>query len=287
MRSEERADIAAHLHDSVLQTLALIQRSAERPGRGRPAGPRARSASCGVALRRAAGGRTRPRWRRRCAAVAAEVEDAHGVPVEVVVVGDRRVDRRGPRRSSLAAREAMVNAAKHSGAARSTSTPRSSPTGGRGVRPRPRRAASTPTRSPTTGTASQQHRRPHGAPRRHRRRCAARPARAPRSGSRSITTRRPRRPHEPAQPSSSSTTTPCSAPVCAPSSAARRRDVVGEAGRRRRGGRGRASAHQPDVVLLDVHLPDGGGAEVLRTYAGQAARAPGSSRCRCPTRPRT
>jgi hypothetical protein len=31
IRSQERADVAAHLHDSVLQTLALIQRRASRP----------------------------------------------------------------------------------------------------------------------------------------------------------------------------------------------------------------------------------------------------------------
>ena len=45
IRSQERADVGAHLHDSVLQTLALIQRSAEDPEAGRgarsPAGARA------------------------------------------------------------------------------------------------------------------------------------------------------------------------------------------------------------------------------------------------------
>ena len=48
-------------------------------------------------------------------AAAAEVEDAFGVPVEVVTVGDVAVDERR-RPLVLAAREAMVNAAKHSGA---------------------------------------------------------------------------------------------------------------------------------------------------------------------------
>jgi signal transduction histidine kinase len=48
-------------------------------------------------------------------AAAAEVEDAHGVPVEVVTVGDVPVTER-LRPLVLAAREAMVNAAKHSGA---------------------------------------------------------------------------------------------------------------------------------------------------------------------------
>jgi signal transduction histidine kinase len=48
-------------------------------------------------------------------AAAAEVEDAHGVPVEVVVVGDTASSDR-TRALVLAAREAMVNAARHSGA---------------------------------------------------------------------------------------------------------------------------------------------------------------------------
>jgi signal transduction histidine kinase len=47
---------------------------------------------------------------------AAEVEDAHGVPVEVVTVGDTPLSE-SLRPLVLAAREAMVNAAKHSGAA--------------------------------------------------------------------------------------------------------------------------------------------------------------------------
>jgi signal transduction histidine kinase len=47
---------------------------------------------------------------------AAEVEQAHGVPVEVVVVGDRPLDD-GLHAMVRAAREAMVNAARHSGAA--------------------------------------------------------------------------------------------------------------------------------------------------------------------------
>jgi signal transduction histidine kinase len=50
-------------------------------------------------------------------AAAAEVEDAHGLPVEVVVVGDTAASDR-TRALVLAAREAMVNAARHSGAGR-------------------------------------------------------------------------------------------------------------------------------------------------------------------------
>ena len=47
--------------------------------------------------------------------------------------------------------------------------------------------------------------------------------------------------------------------------------------------------HRPDVVLLDVHLPGGGGAEVMRrcppSMAPPTRRA--SWRCASPTRPRT
>jgi signal transduction histidine kinase/phage shock protein PspC (stress-responsive transcriptional regulator) len=115
VRSQERADMAAHLHDSVLQTLALIQKHS---GDARTVATLARAqerdlrswlyaeqppvdTSVASALR----------------AVAAEVEDAHGVPVEVVVVGDAPVS--DPVRALvLAAREALVNAARHSGAER-------------------------------------------------------------------------------------------------------------------------------------------------------------------------
>ncbi len=113
VRSQERADVAAHLHDSVLQTLALIQKHAddgrtvaklaraqERDLRGWLYGEDAHPETSVAAALRAA---------------AAEVEDAFGVPVEVVTVGDVAVDERR-RPLVLAAREAMVNAAKHSGA---------------------------------------------------------------------------------------------------------------------------------------------------------------------------
>ncbi len=113
VRSQERADMAAHLHDSVLQTLALIQKHASD---GRTVATLARAqerdlrswlydeeappdTSVASALK----------------AAAAEVEDGHGVPVEVVTVGDAAVSER-VRPLVLAAREAMVNAAKHSGA---------------------------------------------------------------------------------------------------------------------------------------------------------------------------
>lgn len=113
--SQERADVAAHLHDSVLQTLALIQKHAHEPRevvrlarrqerdlRGWLYDDRADDAtSFASALRK----------------IAADVEEAHGVPVEVVTVGDVEIDER-TRALLNAAREATVNAAKHSGASK-------------------------------------------------------------------------------------------------------------------------------------------------------------------------
>jgi len=115
VRSQERADMAAHLHDSVLQTLALIQRHAED---GRTVATLARSQERDLrswlygdapAAESSVAGALK--------AAAAEVEDAHGVPVEVVVVADAPVTE-GVRPLLLAAREAMANAARHSGAPR-------------------------------------------------------------------------------------------------------------------------------------------------------------------------
>jgi signal transduction histidine kinase len=115
VRSQERADVAAHLHDSVLQTLALIQKNAgdavtvaqlaraqERDLRAwLYAGEAADESSVASALR----------------AAAAEVEDAHGVSVDVVAVGD--CDLTEPLRPIVAAaREAVTNAAKHAGTGR-------------------------------------------------------------------------------------------------------------------------------------------------------------------------
>ncbi|SEG34580.1 Signal transduction histidine kinase [Thermomonospora echinospora] len=111
IRSQERAELAAHIHDSVLHTLTLIQRNAAD---SREVQRLARSQE-----------RTLRNWlyqpqadpdRTFAAAVretAGEVEDDHGVPIEVVCVGDCPLD---PRLGAAlqAAREAMVNAAKYS-----------------------------------------------------------------------------------------------------------------------------------------------------------------------------
>ena len=111
--SQQQADVAAHLHDSVLQTLALIQRKAHDP--------RAVVALARAQERDLRGWLFEPQAARRSTLraeledVAAQVEQAHGVPVEVVVVGDCPLD--GPLSALVrAAREAMVNAARHADA---------------------------------------------------------------------------------------------------------------------------------------------------------------------------
>jgi signal transduction histidine kinase len=113
IRSEERSEMAAHLHDSVLQTLALIQRSADdAPGRARMLARRQeRELRAWLNGRRASGEQT---VALALESAAAEVEEAHGVPIEVVAVGDAPLDERAEALVA-AAREAMVNAAKFAG----------------------------------------------------------------------------------------------------------------------------------------------------------------------------
>jgi signal transduction histidine kinase/phage shock protein PspC (stress-responsive transcriptional regulator) len=114
-RAEERADMAARVHDSVLQTLALIQRRADDPAQvtqlaraqerelrswlfeGRAPGSMHEVTSLAAGVRQ----------------IQQEAEARHGVPVEVVTVGDCPLD---DDLAALleAAREAVVNAAKWS-----------------------------------------------------------------------------------------------------------------------------------------------------------------------------
>ncbi|GGM97162.1 histidine kinase [Terrabacter tumescens] len=109
IRATERADIAAHLHDSVLQTLALIQRQSgdaatvarlaraqERQLRSYLYDEDARAGTLGAALTAAMG----------------EVEDLHGVPVQLVVTGDRPMDEHLDALVK-AVREATWNAVRH------------------------------------------------------------------------------------------------------------------------------------------------------------------------------
>jgi len=115
IRSQERADVGAHLHDSVLQTLALIQRSAEDPKQVAALARRQERELRGWL----AGGDSREPGERLASALqaaAAEVEGTAGGSVEVVAVGDCPLDERGEA-VLAAAREAMLNAAKFAGEA--------------------------------------------------------------------------------------------------------------------------------------------------------------------------
>ena len=115
-RAEERADMAARVHDSVLQTLALIQRSAEDPQTVvQLARAQERELRSWLFEGRAPGDTTVTSFAEGIREIQRDVEARHNVPVEVVTVGDCPLDEH---LSALlaAAREATVNAAKWSGA---------------------------------------------------------------------------------------------------------------------------------------------------------------------------
>jgi signal transduction histidine kinase len=115
IRLAERADVAARVHDSVLQTLALVQRHASDPARVTALARRQErdlrrwlygsGAASGAATIADA-----------LAEAAAEVEELHGVRVELAASGDAPLDE-PLSQLVLAAREAMTNAARHSGTA--------------------------------------------------------------------------------------------------------------------------------------------------------------------------
>ena len=113
IRSQERAELAAHLHDSVLQTLTLIQRNGEDAEQMVQLARRQKRE-----LRRWLYGDSQTRNGASVAAAieraAGEVEDLHGVEVEAVAVGDCAVDEDVAALLG-AAREAMVNSASCSG----------------------------------------------------------------------------------------------------------------------------------------------------------------------------
>jgi len=115
IRTEEREELAARVHDSVLQTLALIQRE---PNASRRVATLARRQE--RELRAWLYPDREPAAEGTLAdavnAAAAEMEELHGVRVEVVRTGDAPLDERTSA-LVLAAREAMANASRHSGAA--------------------------------------------------------------------------------------------------------------------------------------------------------------------------
>jgi signal transduction histidine kinase len=111
IRSQERAELAAHLHDSVLQTLTLMQKRADDP---REVAALARRQERELRDWLAGDGRRRGEqsFAAELRSVAEEVEDDHRVAVEVVIVGDTKLDDRAEA-VIAAAREALANAAKH------------------------------------------------------------------------------------------------------------------------------------------------------------------------------
>ena len=115
IRAEERADMAARVHDSVLQTLALIQKSADQPQRvTQLARAQERELRAWLFDGRAPGSLDEMSLAAGVRQIQQEVEAQHGVSVEAITVGDCELD------DDLvallaAAREATVNAAKWSG----------------------------------------------------------------------------------------------------------------------------------------------------------------------------
>ncbi|HEY6653982.1 MAG TPA: ATP-binding protein [Solirubrobacterales bacterium] len=109
-RSDERSEVAAHLHDSVLQTLALIQKRSDDPEQvARLARRQERELREWLADDRPS--RPDERLADALRAAAAEIEDSHGAPIEAIVVGDTALDER-TKALVGAAREALTNAAK-------------------------------------------------------------------------------------------------------------------------------------------------------------------------------
>ena len=165
VRTQERADLAAHLHDSVLQTLALIQKNA---GDGATVARLARSQERDLRSWLYAGEATdESTVASALRGVAAAVEDTHGVSVDVVNVGDcplggesatrrQRHSRGGDQRRQ--ARRDRPDRRVRRGVTR----------GGRRVRPRPRTRLRR--RAGRRGPARRpaQHHRPDGTARRHR-----------------------------------------------------------------------------------------------------------------------
>ena len=111
IRLDERAEVAAHLHDSVLQTLALMQRTDDPRRMAMLARQQERELRTWLYGENLATGDT---LRQALEGIASRVEGAHQIPVDVVTAGDL------PLNDSLralvgAAGEAITNAAKHSG----------------------------------------------------------------------------------------------------------------------------------------------------------------------------
>ncbi|HEX3433792.1 MAG TPA: PspC domain-containing protein [Solirubrobacteraceae bacterium] len=113
IREQERADVAAHLHDSVLQTLALIQKRAADPREVAGLARRQERELRSWLFERHEGA-SEDSFKVGLERAVADVETLHRVPVEAIIVGDAQLDAR-LEALVLAAREAMTNAAKFAG----------------------------------------------------------------------------------------------------------------------------------------------------------------------------
>ena len=114
IRSDERSDVAARVHDSVLQTLALIQRHANEPRRVASLARRQERELRGWLYDDQPIGDENASLVAALSAAAGDVEELHGVRVELASAGDCPVDA-SVGAVVLAAREAMTNAAKFAG----------------------------------------------------------------------------------------------------------------------------------------------------------------------------
>jgi signal transduction histidine kinase len=114
IRTEERAEVAARVHDSVLQTLALIQRHAEEPRRVAAIARRQERELRGWLYADRPIGDETASLIAALSVSAADIEELHGVRIELASAGDCPVDD-AVGALVLAAREAMTNAAKFAG----------------------------------------------------------------------------------------------------------------------------------------------------------------------------
>ena len=248
IRSQERAEVAAHLHDSVLQTLALVQKRADDP---REVAALARRQEREL---RAWLNNTRPEGGETLAgaleAAAAEVENDHHVPIEVVTVGDGPLDDRAAALVA-ATREALVNASKFAGP-EPIALYAEVEDGRAEVFVRDRGPGFEPdARARGPARRARVDRRAHGAPRRPRYRPQlAGPRNGGRAGDGAVT----------------------SVVIVDDHSLFRAGvrheldglvDILGDAASVEDAVRLIVDA-EPDVVLLDVHMPGGGGLEVIR-----------------------
>ena len=263
IRSQERAEVAAHLHDSVLQTLAMMQRRA-----GDPAEVASLARRQERELRAWLAGRPAPGQAARLApaleAAAAEVEESHGVPVEVVVVGDRDLDARHEA-VVAAAREAMTNAAKFGAGS-----------------PVDVYAESTDSRTQVFVRDRGPGFEPEAIPADRRGVRESIVGRMERHGGRARVTSAPGRGHRGGDRVGGAGVTAPRVLIVDDHQLFRAGvraelepllEISGEAGSVEEAVEA-IGADRPDVVLLDVHMPDGGGVEVIRRTAASTDTPP-------------